>query len=329
MISDFLPKGKKFIFTIIDDTDDSYTQNIKPIYDLLYKNNLRTTKTVWVKKVRDLGISKGDSLENKKYRDFVKELKRKKFEIGLHNVGSGSFNRNEIKEGLEQFKNIIGEYPSIHVNHSYNPDNIYSGSNRFSFPLNIFIKIFYSKYNKFYGDDKSSEHFWGDLHKKHVKYSRNYEIDDINVLKANPYIPYLDKVYDKYANYWYSSTFAPNQLVFNKLINKESIDRLKKEGGVCILYTHLGYFYKNGAIDKKFKETIELLGKDKEGLYVTVTETLDLLKKYKKQNSINDYIPLYYKKFLELKSIITRIKYRFFVKIDDFHFKKTNEYKEI
>jgi hypothetical protein len=328
MISNILPKGKKFIFTIIDDTDDSFTYNIKPIYDLLYKNKLRTTKTVWVKKVRDIGISKGDSLENIEYRNFVKELKNKKFEIGLHNVGSGAFNRQEIKDGLLEFKNILGEYPSIHVNHSYNPDNIYSGSNRFSFPFSIFIKLFYSKYKKFYGDDTNSKYFWGDYHKKFIKYSRNYEIDDINVLKANPYMPYRDKAYENYANYWYSSTFAPNQLVFNKLINKKSIDRLKNEGGVCILYTHLGYFYKNGKIDKKFKETIELLGKDKEGLYITVSETLNLLKKYKKQNLIDDYIPFYHKKFLEFKSLITRIKYRFFVKIDDFHFKKTNKYNE-
>ena len=38
-----LPDGKKFIFTIIDDTDDAFLNKIRPIYDLLYKNNIITT----------------------------------------------------------------------------------------------------------------------------------------------------------------------------------------------------------------------------------------------------------------------------------------------
>ena len=56
------PNGKKFIFTIVDDTDDAFCDKIKPVYDILYKNGLRTTKTVWVKPVRDSKFSKGDSL---------------------------------------------------------------------------------------------------------------------------------------------------------------------------------------------------------------------------------------------------------------------------
>ena len=30
-----LPKQKNFVFTIIDDTDDAFLENIKPIYDFL------------------------------------------------------------------------------------------------------------------------------------------------------------------------------------------------------------------------------------------------------------------------------------------------------
>ena len=119
------PNNKKFIFTIIDDTDDAELEKIKPVYDILYNAGLRTTKTIWVYPVRDLKYSKGDSLQNKNYLDFVKELISRGFEIGLHNVGSGNYERNEIVNGLEEYKQLLGDYPNIHVNHSYNKDNIY------------------------------------------------------------------------------------------------------------------------------------------------------------------------------------------------------------
>jgi hypothetical protein len=41
------PKKKEFAFTIIDDTDNSNINNIKPIYDYLASKNIKTTKTVW------------------------------------------------------------------------------------------------------------------------------------------------------------------------------------------------------------------------------------------------------------------------------------------
>src|SRR5579872_5459683 len=41
------PGGKKFAFTIIDDTDLSTRQNTEPVYDFLAENGFRTTKTVW------------------------------------------------------------------------------------------------------------------------------------------------------------------------------------------------------------------------------------------------------------------------------------------
>lgn len=321
-----LPNGKKFIFTIIDDTDDAFSETIKPVYDILYENGLKTTKTVWVYPVRDTERSKGDSLKDSDYREFVLDIQNKGFEVALHNVGSGSYKRDEIIKGIETYKTILGDYPKLHVNHSYNPDNIYCGSKRFSFPFNWIVKILYSQYDAFFGEVKESEYFWGDLHKKHIKYSRNYEVDNINTLKINPYMPYKDKKYDEFCNYWYSSTFASNQWMFNKIVNKKSIDRLEKEGGVCILYTHLGYFYKDGKVDEGFKKAIEYLGSKENGLYVPVGKVMEILKEQKKQDNKGDYIPYWFKKKMEFLSLKTRIKYRFIVKKDDYHFKKSKIY---
>jgi hypothetical protein len=324
-----LSGNKKFIFTIIDDTDDSFCPQINEVYDVLHKNGLRTTKTLWVYPVRDSERSKGECLQDEAYKNFVLDIKNKGFELALHNVGSGDYNREEIIKGLAEYEKILGEKPKIHVNHSYNPDNIYCGPKRFSFPFNIIVKYLYSSYNNFSGEIKKSRHYWADIHKKFIKYSRNYEIDNINTFKRNSYMPYRDKKYDKYCNYWYSSTFAPNQWMFNHIVTKKSIDKLEREGGVCILYTHLGYYYKNGQVDQGFKEMISYIGKKKTGLFLPVSDVLDILNEQKKKNKIKEYLPFFKKFLLEFNSLKTRIKYRYIKRIDDYHFKKSNLYNEI
>jgi hypothetical protein len=320
------PDNKKFAFTIVDDTDDAYLENIQPIYDLLKKNNIYTTKTVWVYPVRDSQYSKGDSLNRPEYADFISKLKRSGYEIGLHNIGSGEFVREEIRDGLEVYKNTLLEYPKMHINHSYNPDNIYSGIKRFSFPFNFIVGKLYSQYSNFSGEIPSSKHFWGDIHKKIIKYSRNYEIDDINTTRHSTFMPYKDSQYDEYANYWFSSTFCPNQWMFNHVVNRKSIDKLESEGGICILYTHLGYYMVDGEIDKGFKEAIEYLGSKQTGWYAPASNILDFLITHKNENNIGEYIPIFSKKILEFKSLWTRVKYRYFLKIDDYHFKKSESY---
>ena len=96
-----LPNNKKFIFTIIDDTDDAFSPNIDKVYDVLIDNGLKTTKTVWVFPVRDNERSKGDCLQNDNFKKFILKIKAKGFEIGLHNVGSGDlYKREEIIKGL-------------------------------------------------------------------------------------------------------------------------------------------------------------------------------------------------------------------------------------
>ena len=42
-----LPDGKRFAFTILDDTDDGTLENLRPVYDRLRELGFRTTKTVW------------------------------------------------------------------------------------------------------------------------------------------------------------------------------------------------------------------------------------------------------------------------------------------
>ena len=41
------PDGRQFAFTIIDDTDVATVENVAPMYALLERLGMRTTKTVW------------------------------------------------------------------------------------------------------------------------------------------------------------------------------------------------------------------------------------------------------------------------------------------
>jgi hypothetical protein len=296
------PDNKKFAFTIIDDTDNATVENIKPIYDLLYEKKLLTTKTVWVYDSRD--HFSGSSLQDDNYLNFIKELKDHGFEIQLHNVGSGSFLSDEIQQGLELFNRLMGYYPSMHINHSFNPDNMYWGYKRYSPFYAAILRIVYGKKRRFYGDEKSSKHFWGDLHKKHIKYTRNRVFNDINTLRQDPKMPFKEKS-KPLANYLFSSSDGHTLEEFNALISKKNIDRLEKEGGFCIVYTHFasGFIDANGNIDADFENKINYLA-SKNGWFVPASEILDFLLLEKKGT---EYTNLWYTFFLDTKWFIQRI----------------------
>ena len=120
------PNGKRFAFSIIDDTDMTTLERVKPLYAILEKYGLRTTKTVWVFESNDESHStnKGDSLNNPEYRKFVVDLQSKGFEIALHGVRGGSSRRDETLRGLDEFNKELGRYPRMHVNHSINLENL-------------------------------------------------------------------------------------------------------------------------------------------------------------------------------------------------------------
>ena len=115
MTENLYPDGKKFAFTVFDDTDGSTVENVKPVYDFLEEIGLTTTKSVWVFPPR--GRDAGSCLQDAEYLVFIKHLASRGFEVGLHNVGDGCFSRKEIIEGFGVFRNLLGYYPAIHANH--------------------------------------------------------------------------------------------------------------------------------------------------------------------------------------------------------------------
>ncbi len=301
------PDGKKFAFTIIDDTDHSYIHNTKPIYDLLAKHQIKTTKTIWTEAPKDNYT--GDFIRNEEYLQYVLNLKNQDFEIAYHGAGSGLFMRDEIDESLEFFKEKLGTYPQIHINHAHNPCNLYWGENRFS----PWLKKLFSKISKrkFFGCNPESPHFWADIAKERIKYIRNYTFNHINTLKCDPQMPYKDPR-KPLSNYWFSSSDGHNKKAFVKLLTPKNIDLLEKQGGCCIVYTHFasGFVNHNGELDNQFIQTIEYLAR-KDAWFAPASEILNYLLEQKKEDCPPSS---WYQTKLDLICLKDRVVQKFFHK---------------
>jgi hypothetical protein len=124
------------------------------------------------------------------------------------------------------------------------------------------------------------DYFWGDLCQARIKYVRNFVFQDINTLKACPFMPYRDPN-RPYVNYWFASSHGPVANTFNQCISEENQDRLEMEGGACIMYTHLARGFQSGnGINPKFRYLMERLSM-KDGWFVPVSTLLDYLLAYR------------------------------------------------
>ena len=132
-------------------------------------------------------------------------------------------------------------------------------------------------------------------------------------------MPYIDRNKEKYSNYWFSSTFAPNQWVFNKIVTPEAVDKLEQEGGICILYTHLGYYMINNQIDPGFIDRIKYISQKRNCWFAPVSTVLDFLR-IRQRSRVE--IPSVTKLKLEFIYLFIRFKYGKVLQIDDHTFKK-------
>jgi len=293
------PGKKKFAFTIIDDTDYGTLENTQPVYELLNELGFKTTKTVWVFPPDKHHFEFfGDALSRPEYLDFIQTLQKQGFEIALHGVKSGYSNSNQILQGLKIFRDKLGCFPQMHINHAHNSDNLYWGMDRFSWiPRNLGKLL--GKYTSS-GHNPQSQYFWGDLHKKKIKYIRNYNFKDLNTRKSDPYFPYFERRKEKYTNYWFSCTDGGTLSRALQVFTPENIDRLEREGGIGILYVHFGNnFANNGQVHPEFKKSLEHLAQKQTAWLVPAGEILDFLleKKFKK----NHYLTFAQKMRLEFR----------------------------
>jgi hypothetical protein len=274
------PDGKRFAFSIVDDTDASTVENTKPVYDLLESCGMRTTKTVW-----PLGFSRepqlgGGTLQDPGYRSWVLDLQAAGFEIALHGATDHSSTREETRQALDVFHDVLGHDPRLHANHFGQAEGIYWGEAR----LDGLPRLVYRAANtalrrgtRYYGHVEGSPYFWGDLCRDRIEYVRNFSFPGVNTLTADPLMPYHDPR-RPYVKLWFSSSDAADLSSFCALLTDENQDRLVEEGGACIAYTHFGFgFAQDGRINQRFTQIVERLG-SLPGWFVPASTVLDYLR---------------------------------------------------
>jgi len=273
------PDGKRFAFTVFDDTDKTTLHNGPEVYRLLADLGMRTTKSVWPLAGPETPKVGGSTCEEPDYLAWVLALQRQGFEIAFHNATYHSSPRERALAGLERFRELFGTYPSIHVNHADCRDAIYWGPARLS---GVYRRIYEAlmrgaTVGRDGGSNPASEHFWGDACQAHVTYVRNFVFSDINTLKRCPTMPYHDP--DRpYVQRWFASSEGANFESFCKTIAAPNQDRLEEEGGACIMYTHFGSpgFVRDGRLDPTFVRLMTRLA-EKGGWFVPVSQLLDFL----------------------------------------------------
>ncbi len=271
------PEGKRFAFSVCDDTDSATLANVGPVYDFLARLGLRTTKSVWpLSGDSERAAYPGATCDDPDYCRWAQQLQAQGFEIALHNVTYHTSPREVTQQGLERFRALFGHDPAICTNHSRNSEAIYWAEARVS---GIHVPIYglltsFRRWRKYHGHREGHRLFWGDLCKAHVKYVRNFTFSEVNTLAACPWMPYHDPR-RPYVNYWFAATEGREVNAFVKILSEENQQRLENEGGACIMYTHFALgFSSDGQLDQRFQRVMQRLA-ERPGWFVPVGTLLD------------------------------------------------------
>jgi hypothetical protein len=270
------PQGKAFAFTIFDDTDGGTVANTAPIYDMFNELGMRITKSVWPLASPGAPLGRGDTCESPDYLAWVKKLQSQGHEIGYHHASCLTSSRARTIDGIEEFRRLFGR-PIVGANHYDNMESIYWGPARLSGGARWLYKLLTRFKSLHYdGHVPGSPRFWGDICRKELSYFRNFVYSDINTLKKCPYMPYEDPS-RPFVRAWYASSDGGSGDRFCRLISPENQERLEREGGCCIVYTHLARgFERGGVVRQDFRERMSLLAK-RNGWFVPVGQVLDHL----------------------------------------------------
>ena len=304
-----LPAGKRFAFSVLDDTDDSTLENVQPIYAMLQEYGFRTTKSAW-----PLDCPEGsrlffaaETLQDKAYLRFVHGLADAGFELAFHGATMESSQRERTLRGLEFLRSEFGCYPRLFCNHGQNRENLYWGPNRFrTVPLRILSRVLTREHTDFpEGEKEGSEFFWGDVCRDVIRYVRNFTFEHLNMLEVDPGMPY-HVASAPYVRYWFSTTNAPDVEAFNRVLSRRRIDQLEADGGVCIVSTHFGKgFVKEGRVNSVTEGLLRHVA-NKAGWFVPVSAVLDRLLEAGRGQSLTRRETLR----LELRFLADRIKQR-------------------
>jgi hypothetical protein len=281
------PKGKRFAFSIFDDTDNATVEGIRPVYSLLSHLGIKITKSVWPLRSDPNDRFFGQSLQDEEYLDLMLELQDRGFEIGYHGARAGSNHRQITLEALDFFRDKIGHDPRTYAQHAPALENLYWGSLRTRWPLLNRLAANCSQHKVFHGSDPNSPYFWGDICKARIPYVRNYGFSTANLFRCDPWTPYHDPR-KPYVNQWFSTS---GWLVAHRLdesLSRTRIDEWEQEGGLVILGGHLGQdFSCGGKVIPEFEKAMRLLA-ERNGWFAPVGVILDHISAQRGKRSLTD-----------------------------------------
>jgi hypothetical protein len=262
---------------VFDDTDCATLENVSCVYRLLNDLGMKTTKSVWpIRGTREPQIG-GSTCDDPDYLEWLCNLQNQGFEIAFHNATYHSSFRDETARGLTQFMQHFGHYPHTMSNHMNCAESLYWGANRLTGVHRALYKLLPHRHaNDFRGHIEQDPLFWGDYCRDSIKFVRNFVYENINTLKACPYMPYHDPE-RAFVNYWFASSDGANVRQFNKCISERNQDRLQEECGACIMYTHFASgFQERSGINSRFEFLMRRLSK-LDGWFVTVSDLLNYM----------------------------------------------------
>ncbi len=281
------PEGRKFAFTVVDDTDWSTVGNTRPVYDLLASLGMRTTKSVWIFDGDDSAGSQGQTCEDADYLRWIECLLQRGFEISMHNAAPVSSTRDRIRAALDRFRELFGSGTLIHCNHRACADNLYWGDQR----LSGLRRCIYNKLTRgrrrgrFRGHLEDDAHFWGDLCRGRVSYVRNFVFEEIDTLAACPEMPYFDPA-KPFVNAWFASSEGGSLGRFLRTYSYENIERLVSGGGLSMACVHFGSnFVRDGEVDPEFRRRLEFLGRHN-GWFVPASTILEFLRRGRQRKEL-------------------------------------------
>jgi hypothetical protein len=273
------PDGKRFAFTVFDDTDSATVENVGPVYAFLADCGLRTTKSCWaLRGDPQRGKFPGQTLDDDAYRQWLLALQEQGFEIGWHGATWHGSPHDRTAEALQRFREVFGHDPKAAANHTGMEDGIYWGSARLGGWRRSLYNLLtrYRNHGAYRGHVEGDEYFWGDLCRTKIKYVRNFAFRDINTLKACPWMPYYDPQ-RPFVSGWFASSDGHHVRQFNACIAEAAQDRLEEEGGACMMYAHFAVgFATGGRVEPRFKALVERLAK-KNGWFVPAGTLLEHL----------------------------------------------------
>ena len=101
-----------------------------PVCNVLTDCGFRTTKSVWPLASDSIPKVGGLMGDDPRYPEWVTSLQHRSFEIALHNATYHTSTPPFIVLAFEKFRQLFGNHPKLHANHTGCDDSIYWGDAR-------------------------------------------------------------------------------------------------------------------------------------------------------------------------------------------------------